>query len=38
MAIPFVKLGRAVRYDLAELERLIEQRTVRPESAAAGGA
>ena len=36
MAIPFVKLGRSVRYDLRQLEALIAERTVRPEAAAGG--
>jgi hypothetical protein len=34
MAIPYCKLGRAVRYDIRELDKLIEARTVRPEAAA----
>jgi hypothetical protein len=33
MAIPYVRLGRAIRYDIRELDRVIEQRTVRPEAA-----
>ena len=35
--LPFVRLGRAIRYDLAELDRFIQERTVRPEADAAGG-
>jgi len=39
-AIPFVRLSRkAVRYDIRELDRVIAERTVRPEpvETAAGG-
>ena len=32
--LPFVRLGRAIRYDLAEIERYIEANTVRPDEAA----
>ena len=28
--IPFIKVGRAVRFDLADLEAFIEQNRVRP--------
>lgn len=30
--VPYVKLGRAVRFDLADLDRLIELRRVEPGS------
>lgn len=34
LAIPFVRLSsRCIRYDLAQLERVIAERTVRPEPA-----
>jgi excisionase family DNA binding protein len=29
--IPFVKLGRSLRFDIRELDRLIEEGTVRPQ-------
>lgn len=28
--IPFVKLGRAVRFDMADLEKFIEENKLRP--------
>jgi len=37
MAIPFVRLGRAIRYDIRALESLIAERTVQPEPASAVG-
>jgi hypothetical protein len=37
-SLPYVKVGRLVRYRLSDLEAFIETRTVSPQSAAKGAA